>query len=305
MPVMHLYHIENLGVKHGYHTTPATVDPTEAPSSPDFSQPLSRIDRGSAVVLGVLLVTILIAVGWFCSVKIKQKEVSAEQRMPRKGTTAIERSKSIGGEIPRFSTDKLFFTGQSSESRADSEITTLVGSGSVIGFNGRNEEEEKIDRSWPGVQPSSGPRRQLPPPCSAASKLQAPGDHRSSVDRTRSISPLSQATPVRNRSVDYPIQRHASHHRRQSSARSIDVYIPTRRAAFSQTQYDNRWWSEVASHGGCTARANRRLLTLAPILEPEAAPQAGSFDDLYVCDCGRRSIVPIVDRQAPVSRIDQ
>jgi hypothetical protein len=200
---------------------------------------------------------------------------------------------------------KQRFTRQSSRSRADSRMTTLVGSESVTGFNGRNKEEEKIDRSWPGTHPSSGPQRQLPPQCSAASKLQAPGDHRRSVDRARSLSPLSQATPVQYRSVDHPIQRRASHHRRQSSVCSIGVYIPTCRAALSQTQYDKRWWSEVASHNGSTVRANRRLSALAPILEPEAALQAGSFDDPYVCECGRRNIVPIVDRQASVSRVDR
>lgn len=124
-----------------------------------------------------------------------------------------------------------------------------------------------------------------------AGVLHAPGDHRRSADRERSLSPLSPATPSRDRTFEPEVPRRASHHRRQSSVQSIDAFIPARCVSLSQTQYDRRWWSEVVSRGGCTARANRRLPTLAPILEPDAALQALVYDDIRVCECGRRSSV--------------
>lgn len=298
---MYLYPIDHLRLKHGRHTTPATGDPAEAPSSPGFSQPLSRIDRGSAIALGVLLILILTAAAWFCTVKIKQKrEREAEERFSRQASIATERHRSVGGGIPHFSKDKLLFTGLPGRSRADSGMSMLVGSGSETGSSGRSENEEKVDRSWSSIYPQPAPRRQPQASNLVASNLQAPGDHRRSFDRTRSLSPLSQPAPLRDPSVESPTQRHGSWHRRQSSVRSIDVNIPIRRASLSQTRYDKRWWSEVASHGGCTARVNRRLSTLAPILEPEAVLQAGHIDETYICKCGRRYSIDTMDRQSSI-----
>ncbi|KAF1931490.1 uncharacterized protein M421DRAFT_89801 [Didymella exigua CBS 183.55] len=87
------------------------------------------------------------------------------------------------------------------------------------------------------------------------------------------------------------LPRRASCRRHQSSVRSIDSFVPARRASLSQTQCDERRCSEVASRGGCIARANRRLSTLTPILEPRRALQAIVFDDVHVCERGKRGSV--------------
>lgn len=105
----------------------------------------------------------------------------------------------------------------------------------------------------------------------------------------RDHSLLSQAMLSRDRPSEPQIPGRVSYYRRQSSMRPIDAFIPTRRFSLSHIQYDKRWWSEVAAHGGCTARANRHLSTLAPFLEPEAALQASDFDGIHLCECGKSS----------------
>lgn len=305
--VMHLYPVESLRLKHGHRTTSATSGPTEAPSPPKppgFSQPPNHVDRDSAIALGILLVLILSVLGWFCSILIKKrKERDAEQRLSRPVTATTGRARSSTGGVPRFSMDKLLFAGLPSRSRADSGTSTLVGSGSVTGWNGSSEDDERGDHSWPNTSPQSHGRSTTEHHDAATGVPQPPGNHQRSIDRARSLSPLSQATPPQERSFGPPMPRRASHHRHQSSVRSIDTYVPARRASLSLTQYDRQWWSEVASHDGCIARANRRLSTLTPILEPEAALQAGFLDDIHVCECGRPASVHAIGRRSSVRRV--
>lgn len=162
------------------------------------------------------------------------------------------------------------------------------------GFNGWREahvEDEEPEGQRQRMSPQSRRLCRTQQQGCTVGTLWAPGDHRRSSDRERSLSPLSQAVSSQHRPSEPRFPRRASHHRRQSSVHSIDAFIPPRRSSLSQTQYDKRWWSEVASHGGCMARANRRLSTLATILEPEAALQATVFDDIHVCERGRQSSV--------------
>lgn len=289
--VMHLYPVDELRLKHGHHTISAH-NPTETPSpakSPDFSKPLSRVDRGSAIALGILLFLILVAMGWFCNVRIQQKkETNAEQRLSGQANTITENNRSPGGGISQFSLDKPFFIGFPSRSRADSGLSTLVGSESANRWleNSENSEnKEKRKHSWPEKTPQASTQSPTKPPYSAAGTLPVLEDHRRTYNRTRSLSAPSQTTPRRDRIFDSPTQRHASYHRRRNSVRSIDTYIPTRQASLSQTQHDKWWWSEAGSHGRCSARTHRRISTLAPIFEAEAALQAECFGDVQICGC--------------------
>ncbi|KAJ8113352.1 hypothetical protein OPT61_g4495 [Boeremia exigua] len=257
--------------KHGHH---ASSPETPSPAKPStFSQPLDRVDRGSAIALGIILVLTLSALGWFCSMRLmRRNRMSTGTRTFIQPSTAIERGRSIGERTPRHRIDKLLFIGSPIRPRADS----LVGGGPANGWYGSNDDCERGEHlRWHMSSHSYRPSTEAYPndaPC----VLQAPGNHRRSTDHTRSHSPLAQATTRRSLSNGPSIPRRASYPRRRSSAQSIVTYVPSGQGSISQTQYDKQWWNGAASHRGYTVRRSSRL---APILEPQAALQAESFDD--------------------------
>jgi hypothetical protein len=274
-----------LRLKHGHHTTPSATSSTNAASSTKhsgFSQPLNRTDRGSAIALGILLILILFAVGWYCSMRIKQKkERDIEQRFSRQTGLTNVCGRSVGDRDLSFWEDKLFFVGMPSRPRADLK-TTLVGDWSARLFNNRDQKREC---SWPGTSPQSQLRSSKQSTYNVSGTLQASEDHRRSISRISPLSPLSlPPSPLGAPSFDPSVQRLVCYHRRQSSICSVDTYTPTRRASLPRTQYDKQWWSEVASHGGSTVRADRRLSTLVPILESEAALQVDLVEHIHCCD---------------------
>ncbi|KAF3051365.1 hypothetical protein E8E11_010466 [Didymella keratinophila] len=281
---MYMNPVDILRLKRGHHLTyhkGGHTDPSSSTQS-GFSQPMSLVDRDSAIALGVLLVLILTLAGWFCWVQVqKKKERDAKQQLWRQASVSIQRGGSVGVGTLRSSSEKMYAATPSFPSRADFGMSALA-TGGTDGWRVRHTEDEKPERRWqaPGSQSHSpGPSRQQN---GTASVLWAPGDHRRSSDRERPLSPLAQAISLQDRPMEPQVPRRASCHRRWSSVRSIDAFVPPRWSSLSQIQYDKRWESEVAAHGGCTARANRRLSTLAPILEPEAALQASDFDDVHV-----------------------
>jgi hypothetical protein len=292
---MYIYPVGILRLKHGHLLTHHKNGHSNAssPARSDFSQPLSPVDRGSVIALGIILVLTLVAAGGFCYTQIKKKkkkERDTEQQLWRQAGVSTQQGGSIGAGIPHISPEKVFAVKPSTRSRADSGMGSLV-VGKTDGWRMSHAADEKVERQRRRTGSQSQALGSAPQQNCTAGVLRAPGNHRRSSDRERSLSPLFQATTSQDRSFEPRVPRRASHHRRQSSVRSIDAFIPARRSSLSQTQYDRRWWGEVASHGGCTAHANRRLSTLAPILEPEAALQAMVFDDVHVCECGRRSSV--------------
>jgi hypothetical protein len=98
-------------------------------------------------------------------------------------------------------------------------------------------------------------------------------------DHAKSRSPSPHSIP-RKLSLDPSSPR--SRHRRQSSVHSIpDQFLAEvqlrRPASQSQTQFDRRWWTEVARRGPA-AHVNRRFSVLEPIPEPRVTHEVTVHD---------------------------
>lgn len=285
---MHLFPPESLRPRHGHHSTTAYAGPTDAPSpakTPDFSHPLTGANRSSAIALGVMLVLILAALGWYCGVKLKRKKArDAEETLSTQTRDRIGRGSSVGGENSPFRMDKLFFAG--TPSRTNSGGSTLVEGNLARGCIGRRDFEGEEHRSWPRTSHQEHFRRPTESRQTPRCALQAPGDHRRSISPTGSLSPGAHTPPVRHQSLCLTSQRRALYDRRCSSVHSTETYVPTRSASLSHTQHDRRWWNETAARGGSTARANSRLSSLAPIFEHEVALRTRVPDELDACERG-------------------
>lgn len=145
--IMYIYPVNILRLKHGYHLTYYKGSHTDSSSStqPGFSQPLSRVDRGSAIAPGILAVLILTAAGWFCSVQIKKKkERDAGQHLWRQESISTQPGGNFGAGPPRLSSEKLFARKSSTRSRADSGMSTLA-VGGTDGWRVRRAGDQRLE----------------------------------------------------------------------------------------------------------------------------------------------------------------
>lgn len=287
---MYMYPMDSLILKPGHHLTYHKGGHSDALSltHSGFSQPLSRVDQGSAIALGILLVLIPSAVGWFYGVRIKKNsERDAEQQLWQRGPVSTQRVASVGIGTLRSSSEKKRNARALEATRADSAMSTPE----TDGWRVSHAKDEETERRWQGTWLQLDSLCQSWQSSGTAGALRPPKNQRLSTHQERSISPLSRAMSSRDESSEPQVPRRASCHKRQSSVRSTVTFIPSRRSSLSHFQYDRRRWDEIAAYGGGTARKNRRFSTLAPILEPEAALQASSFHDINLRECGGRSSI--------------
>jgi hypothetical protein len=265
---MHLYPIESLRFKYGHHSAPSTA---ASPVEPlNFSRSLSRTDRGSAIALGVLLALILIAVGWYCNMQLKQfRERRYDHRVSRQLRTASGRRGAVC-EINFGLRNRAVLASKPPRTRANSGMSTLL----------REKSASLWNSLWLDMRRSHLQSRTLPQHCShdtlpqhcSHDALQAQEDYHRPIS-PRTLLPLSQPQQAQYPSREPRAERRASYYKHRSNVRTVETHASSCQTSLAWTRYDKWWWKGMASHRECTARVDRRFSTLAPILEPEAALQ--------------------------------
>ncbi|KAF1942525.1 hypothetical protein EJ02DRAFT_166209 [Clathrospora elynae] len=270
---------------------PTSTEPSAAPP-----QPNSQIDHNAAVALAVIFFLVLGAVAWYLYSHVRVRRVLDLERqgVGERGGDMWFRQDSVGSsrgrcgngeEVERggggvgsiFSMARLSLKKGNSglgEGRKDSVVTCSTSS-SEDGSPETTPEERRRQKKHDDNFSSSLSSRTPPSQHNSWLPLSSPLPPRTIDDRPPSLQP--DTLPLS--STERPSPTYAHSRRHSHSIPSSTLYImnppsntppplPRRRATLSQTQYDKRWWAEVARRGS-TSSATRRLSVLEPILEPE------------------------------------